>query len=112
MQVARSGNLLPGICIVMSMPVLNYPTYVTIAKLLNIPNINTKPKSSKTLTVANQTVVPVLHDVTLTLNTTDDDIPRQFIILFAVADTKYNILGTIFFEEYLKNQYARLYIPI
>ena len=40
--------------------VLNYPTYVTIAKLLNIKQNNIH-NPSKTLTVANQTEVPILH---------------------------------------------------
>ena len=50
-----------------SILVLNYPTYVTIAKLLNIKHNNTL-NPSKTLTVANQTEVPILHYVTVLLN--------------------------------------------
>ena len=53
-----------------SISVINYPTYVTIAKLLNIEQNNTL-NSSKTLTVANQTEVPILHYITVTLNTTN-----------------------------------------
>ena len=41
-----------------SIIVLNYPTYVTNAKLLNIKQSNPQ-KLSKTLTVANQTEVPI-----------------------------------------------------
>ena len=78
--------------------VLNYPTYVKITKLFNIKQ-NNPHNLSKTLTVANQTEVPILHYVTLTLNTTIEDDSRQFKIPFAVADKKYNILGTPFFEE-------------
>ena len=52
--------------------VLNYPTYVTSAKLLNIKQ-NNPLNPSKTLTVANQTEVPILHYVTVILNTTIDD---------------------------------------
>ena len=85
-----------------SISVLNYHTYVTIAKLLKIKQ-NNPQKMSKTLTVANQTEVPILHYVTLTLNTTIEDESRQFIIPFAVADIKYNILGTPFFEENIQN---------
>ena len=76
-----------------SISVLNHPTYITIAKLLNIKQ--TSPhNSSKTLTVANQTEFPILHYITITLNTTIEDNSRQFTIPFAVADIKYNILGT------------------
>ena len=46
--------------------VLNYPTYVTIAKLLSIKQNNTL-NLSKTLTVANQTEIFILHYVTITL---------------------------------------------
>ena len=67
--------------------VLNYPRYVTIAKLLNIKQSNTL-NSSKTLTVANQTEIPILHYVTITLSTTIEDDSRQFTIPFAVADRK------------------------
>ena len=70
-----------------SISVLNFPTYVAIAKLLNIKQIITL-NSSKTLTVANQTEVPVLHFVIKTLTTTIEDDSRQFIILSAVADIK------------------------
>ena len=86
-----------------SISVLNYPTYLTIAKLLNI-TCNTKTNhTSKTLTVAIQTEVPILHYLTTTLNTSIEQTSRQFIIPFAVADIKYNILGTPFFEEYQQN---------
>ena len=81
---------------------MNYPTYVTIAKLPNIKHNNT-PNPSKTLTVANQTDVPILHYATILLNIPIEDNSRQFTIPFAVADMKYNILGTPFFEEYIQN---------
>ena len=85
-----------------SISVLNYPTYVTIAKLLKNKQNNTK-NSSKTFNVANQTEVPILHYVTVTLNTTIEDDSRQFKLPFAIADIKYNILGTPFFEEIIQN---------
>ena len=85
-----------------SISVLNYPIYVIIAKVLNIKQ-NNPNNSSKTLTVANQTEVPVLHYVTITLNTTIEDDSRQIRIPFAVANIKYNILGTPFFEEKIQN---------
>ena len=81
-----------------STSVLKYPTCVTIAKFLNIKQKNTL-NPSKTLTVADQTKVPILHYVTITLITTIEDDSRQFTLRFAVADTKYNILGTACFEE-------------
>ena len=59
--------------------------------------------TSKTLTVANQTEVPILHYLTTTINTTIEETSRQFIIPFALAYIKYNILGTPFFEEYIQN---------
>ena len=85
-----------------SISVLNYPFYVTIAKLPNIKQ-NNPQKSCKTLTVANQTEVLFLH-YTLTLNTTIKDDSRQFTIPFAVADIKYNNVGTPFFEENIQNK--------
>ena len=44
-----------------SISILNYPTYFTIAKLLNITCNNKTNHTSKILTVANQTEVPILH---------------------------------------------------
>ena len=58
-----------------SISVLNHPTYITIAKLLNIKQ-NIPHNSSKTLTVANQTEVLILHYITITLNTTIEDDSR------------------------------------
>ena len=86
-----------------SISLLIYPTYIALAKRPNITNNNTTPNTSKTLTVANQTEVPVLLYVTLTLNTTIGENFRQFITPFAVADIKYNIHATPFCEEYIQN---------
>ena len=85
-----------------SISVLNYPTYVTIAKLLKIKRNNTL-NPSKTLTVANQTEVLILHYVTILSNTSIEDNFCQFTIPFAVADIKYNFLVTPFFEEHIQN---------
>ena len=85
-----------------SISVLNYPTYVTIAKLLNIKQNNTL-NSSKYLTVASHTETPISHYITVTSNTAIEDDSRQFTIPFAVADMKYNFLGTPFFEDYIQN---------
>ena len=89
-----------------SISVINHPTYNTIAKLLNIKQ-NPPQNSSKTLTVANQTEVPILHYITIILNTTIEDNSRQFTIPLAVADIKYNILSTPFFEENIQNIYIQ-----
>ena len=90
-----------------SISVLNYPTYITLAKLLDIrPNHTSDTglhNTSKTLTVANQTEDPILHYANIILNTTVDDTSRYFSVPFAVADIKYNILGTSFFEDNIQN---------
>ena len=90
---------------------LNYPTCFTFVKLLNIKQ-NNALNSSKTLTVANQTEVPILHYVTITLNTTIEDDSRHFTIPFAVADIKYNTLGTPFFEENIQKKYKTLHYTL
>ena len=85
-----------------SISVLNYPTYISLTKLLDIrPNhtSDTGPhNTSKTINVANQSEVPILHYTNIILNTFIDNNSRYFSVLFAVADIKYNILGTTFFE--------------
>ena len=70
-----------------SKSVLNYPTTVTIANRLKTKqNITLNP--SKTLTAANQTEVPILHYITVTLKSTIESDSRHFTIPFAVADKK------------------------
>ena len=90
-----------------SISVLNYPTDITLTNLLDIrPNHSSDLKTlntSKALTVANQTEVPILHYANIILNTTSDDNSRSFSVPFAVADIKYNILGTPFFEDNIQN---------
>ena len=90
-----------------SISVLNYPTYITLTKLLDIRPNHTSDvgptRNSKTLTVANQTEVPILHYANIILNTTIDEKSRYFSVPFAVADIKYNILGTPFFEDNIQN---------
>ena len=75
-----------------SISLLNYPTYITLTKLLDIRTNHTsdiKPQNtSKTLTVASQTEVPILHYANIILNTTIDDNSRSFSVPFAVADNK------------------------
>ena len=86
---------------------LIYPTYITLTKLSDIRPNHTSDigphLTSKTLTVANQTEVPVLHYANIILNTTIDDTSRYFSEPFAVADIKDNILGTPFFEDNIQN---------
>ena len=73
---------------------LNYPTYITLAKLLDIrPNHFSDigpPHTSKTLTVANQTDVPILHyaNIISMMQILIDDTSRYFSVPFAVADIK------------------------
>ena len=86
-----------------SISVLNYPTYLTIAKLHNITCNNKTKHKSKTLTVANKTEVRILRYIIINLKISFGPTSRQFIIPIAVADTKYNFLGTPFFEEYIQN---------
>ena len=90
-----------------SISVLNYPTYITLTKLLDIRSNHTSDvgptRNSKTLTVAKQTEVPILHYANIILNTTIDGKSRYFSVLFAAADIKYNILGTTFFEDNIQN---------
>ena len=90
-----------------SISVLNYPTYITLTKLLDIRQNHTSDigphNTSKTLTVANQNEVPIVHYANIMLNTTIDDNCRYFSVPFAVADIIYNILGTPFFEDYIQN---------
>ena len=90
-----------------SISVLNYPTYITLTKLLDIKSNHTSDvgptRNFKTLTVANQTEVPILHYANIILNTTIDENSRYFSVPFAVADIKYNILETPFFEDNIQN---------
>ena len=90
-----------------SISVLNDPTYITLTKLLDIRPYHTSDigphNTSKTITVANQTEVPILHYANVILNSTIDDNSCYFSVLFAVADIKYNILGTLFFEDNIQN---------
>ena len=90
-----------------SISVLNYPTYITLTKLLDIISNHTSDvgstRNSKTITVANQTEVPILHYANKILNTTIDENSRYFSVPFAVADIKYNFLSTPFFEDNIQN---------
>ena len=85
-----------------SISVLNLPTYLMIAKMYNITTSDPLD-SSKTLMIANQSELPIKHYITVTCHTSISKNSRHFTIPFAVADIKYNILGTPFFEEHIAN---------
>ena len=83
---------------------MNLPTFHVIAKQLNL-NVpkNIENKRAKTLTVANQTKVPLIHYISMTCFTEVNHQNRSFNIEFAVANTKYNILGAPFFKKKIQN---------
>ena len=87
-----------------SISVLNLPTFYVISKQLNI-NVptNLQNQRAKTLTVANQTEVPIIHYISITCFTEVNHQTRSFNIDFAVANIKYNILGTPFFKNHIQN---------
>ena len=90
-----------------SISVLNYPTFITLTKLLDIRPKHTSDvgptQNLKTLTDANQTEVPILHYANIILNTVIDENSRYFSVPSAVADIKYNNLGIPFFEDNIQN---------
>ena len=90
-----------------SISVLNYPTYITLTKLLDIRPNHTSDigphNTSKLLNVANQTEVPISYYTNIFLNTTIDDNSRFFSVPFAVVVIKYNLLGTPSFEDNIQN---------
>ena len=83
-----------------SISVLNLPTFHVIPKQLNL-NVpeNIENKRTKTLTVASQTEVPIIHYISMTCFTEVNHQNRSFNIDFAVGNIKYNILGTTFFKK-------------
>ena len=64
---------------------------------------NIKNKRAKPLTVAYQTEVPMIHYISMTCFTEVSHQNRTFNIEFAVANTKYNILGAPFFKKNFQN---------
>ena len=83
---------------------MNLPTFHVIAKqlYLNVPK-NIENKRAKTLTVANQTEVPMIHYVSMTCFTEVNHQNRSFNIEFAVANTKYIILGALSLKKKIQN---------
>ena len=86
-----------------SICVLNLPTFTILAEhFLKCSTHSPHQNDYKTLTVANKSEVPILHNIILTLHTSLNGNTRTLVIPFAVANIKYNILGTPFFEKYVK----------
>ena len=83
--------------------VLNVPTFTALADHFLKCSKHFANFFSLTLMVANKSQVPILTHVTLTCHTTIDNNSRTFIMPFAVANIKYNILGTPFFEQHIKS---------
>ena len=86
-----------------SICVLNLPTFTILADhFLKCSKHPPHQNDYKTLTVVNKSEVPILYNLTLTLHTSLHGNTRTLVIPFAVANIKYNILGTPFFEKYVK----------
>ena len=58
--------------------------------------------TSKPLQIANQSEVPIKQYISVTCFWSVDIKSKYFFSFFALADIKYNILGTPFSEEYTK----------
>ena len=86
-----------------SICVLNLPTFTILAEhFLKCSPHSPHQNEYKTLTVANKSEVPILHNLILTLHASLNGNTRTLVIPSAVANIKYNILGTPFFEKYVK----------
>ena len=83
---------------------MNLPSFHVIAKQLNL-NVpkNIENKRAKTLTVANQTAVAIIHYVSMTCFTEVNHQNRSFNIEFAVANIKYKILEALFLKRNFQN---------
>ena len=68
----------------------------------NVPK-DIENKRAKTLTVANQTEVPIVNYVSMTCFTGVNHPNRSFNFEFAVANIEYNILGAPFFKKNIQN---------
>ena len=60
-------------------------------------------RRAKTVTVANQTEVPIKHYISMTCFIEVNHQNRSFNIEFAAPNMKYNILGTPFFKKNIQN---------
>ena len=74
------------------------PCSMMISQLFNVCN-HDPHVTSKTLTIANQSEAPVNQLISVTCLSSKGTKSRQFMITFTVADVKYNMLGTPFFEK-------------
>ena len=83
---------------------MNLSTFHVISKQLNL-NVPTNigNKRAKTLSVANQTEVPIIYYISMTCFTEVNHQNRSFNFDFAVANIRYNILGTPFFKRHIQN---------
>ena len=81
---------------------MNLPTFHIIAKQLNL-NVptNIENKRAKTLTVANQTEVPIIHYISMTCFNHQN---RSFNTEIAVANNKDNILEALFIKTHNQNK--------
>ena len=86
-----------------SICVLYVPTFtILVDYFLKCSTHSPHQNEYKTLTVANKSEVPILHNLILTLHTSPNGNTRTLVIPFAVANIKYNVLGTPFCEKYGK----------
>ena len=112
MLLKKKDNILPSKIEILflfdtgaSISVLNLPTFHVIAKQLNL-NVpwDIENERAKTLTVANQTEVPIVRFyVSMTCFTEVNHQNRSFKIEFARANIKYNIIGAPFFKNNIQN---------
>ena len=66
-------------------PVLNLPTYTTLAEKFLHCSSHVHPPPSKTITVANKAQVPILFNINFTCHTSINNDSQTIIITFAVA---------------------------
>ena len=83
--------------------VIILPTYTFLAEKFLKCSSKLQSSLSKTITVANKAQVPTLFNNNLTCHTSINNDSQTFIIPFAVANIKYNVLGTPVFEQYVKS---------
>ena len=87
-----------------SISLLNLPTFHVMTKQLNLKTPkNIENKRAETLTLAQQTEVPIIHYISMTCFTEVNHQNRSFNIEFAVANIKYNILEAPFFKKNIQN---------
>ena len=81
-----------------SICIFNLPTSTILADhFLKCSETTPQNDEFKTLTVAKKAEVPISFNVSLALHTSNHGKTRTLVIPFAVANIKYNILGTPFF---------------